>query len=99
MFENALENLPKIGTQMVENRFNKQAEVKKKESVKTNNAPSLLLYFSCWIGSKINEKTVKTSAENESEFKCGFEVDFLMIFSDVRSILGRKMQPKFKKRD
>ena len=61
---------------MVENRFNKQAEVKKKESVKTNSTPSLLLYFSCWIGSNIDEKTVKTSAENESEFKCGFEVDF-----------------------
>ena len=76
MFENAPENLPKIGTHMVENRFNKQAEARKKESVKTNNTPSLLLYFSCWIGSKIDEKTVKTSAENELEFKFGFEVDF-----------------------
>ena len=99
MFENAFENFPKIGTQMVENRFNKQAEVKKKESVKTNNPPSLLLYSSCWIGSTIDEKTVKTSTENESEFKCGFEVDFLMIFSDFRSILGPKMQPKFEKKD
>ena len=98
MFENALENLPKIGTQMVENRFNKQAEVKKKVSVKTNNTPSLLLYFSCWIGSKIDEKAVKTSAENESEFKCGFEVVFLMIFSDFRLILGPKMQPQFMKK-
>ena len=102
MFENALKNLSKIGTQMVENMFNKQAEnmfnkqaeVKKKESVKTNNTPSLLLYFSCWIGSKIDETTVKTSAENESEFKCGFEIDFSMIFLDFRSIFGPKMQPK-----
>ena len=83
---------------MVENRFNKQAEVKKKESIKTNNTPSLLLYFSCWIGSKIDEKKVKTSAENESEFKCGFEVDFWMIFFDFRSILGPKMQLKFEKK-
>ena len=82
---------------MVENWFNKHAEVKKKESVKTNNSPSLLLYLSCWIGSKIDEQTVKTSAENESEFKCGFEVDFLMIFLDFRSILGAKMQTKLEK--
>ena len=98
MFESALENLPKIGTQSEENWFNKQAEVKKKESIKTNNTPSLLLYFSCWIGSKIDEKKVKTSAENESEFKCGFEVDFWMIFFDFRSILGPKMQLKFEKK-
>ena len=73
---------------MVENRFNKQAEVKKKESVNTINTPSLLLYFSCWIGSKIDEKTVKTSAENESEFKCGFEVRSFMCIMPGTQGLG-----------
>ena len=60
---------------MVENWLNKQAEVKKRESVKTNNPPSVLMYFSCWSGSKIDEKAGKASVQNESEFKCGFEVD------------------------
>ena len=82
---------------MVENRFHKRAEVKKRKSVKTNNAPSFLLYFSCSGGSKINEKTLKNSIENESEFKCGFEVDFLTIFLDFRSTLGPKMEPTFEK--
>ena len=97
MFENALENLSKIGTEMVEHRFYKQAEVKKKESVITNNPLSFSLYFSCWSGSNIDEKTVKTSAQNESEFKYGFEVDFLMIFLGFRSISGPKVYLQFEK--
>ena len=83
---------------MVENRFNKQAEVKKKESVKTNSPLSFLLYFSCWSGSKIDEKTVKTSTENESEFKCGFEVDFLNDFLRFSVHLGTQNATKIRKK-
>ena len=41
MFENALQNLSQIGTQMVEYRFNKQAEVKKKERKCKNEQHSI----------------------------------------------------------
>ena len=97
MLENGSQNFSKIDTKVVENRSNKRAEVKKRKSVKTNNPPSFLLYFSCSGGSKINEKTLENSVENESEVKCGFEVDFWKDFLDFRSTLGPKMEPEFEK--
>ena len=82
---------------MVQNQFQKGAEVKNSKSVKKINPPSFLVHFCYPRGSKIQQNSLKSGVENEIKIKCDFEDDFSRILEDLGAILGSKIVEKWKK--